>query len=88
MKQSKEDFAVEMSSWLTQRLARPGVTVAPETSLFGSGLIDSMRILELIAYTERAIDRIIPDSLIRMDNFSSVARIADVFLGEPTDVAA
>lgn len=88
VKQSKEEFAVEMSSWLTERLARPGVTVAPETSLFGSGLIDSMRILELIAYTERAIGRMIPDSLIRMDNFSSIARIADVFLGGTADVAA
>ncbi len=88
MKQSKEDFAVEMSSWLTQRLARPGVTVQPQTSLFGSGLIDSMRILELIAYTEHAIGRMIPDSLIRMDNFSSIARIADVFVGGPADAAA
>lgn len=88
MKQSKEDFAQEMSSWLTERLARPGVTVAPETLLFGSGLIDSMRILELIAYTERSIGRMIPDSLIRMDNFSSTARIADVFLAEPKNAAA
>jgi len=88
VKQSKEEFAVEMSAWLTERLARPGVTVQPHTSLFGSGLIDSMRILELIAYTERAIGRMIPDSLIRMDNFSSIARIADVFLTEPADAAA
>lgn len=88
VKQSKEEFAVEMSAWLTERLARPGVTVQPHTSLFGSGLIDSMRILELIAYTERSIGRMIPDSLIRMDNFSSIARIADVFLGEPTNAAA
>ena len=47
-----------------------------------------MRILELIAYTERAIGRMIPDNLIRMDNFSSIARIAEVFLGEPTNAAA
>ena len=88
MKQSKEEFALEMASWLTERLARPGVTVSPATSLFGSGLIDSMRILELIAYTERAIGRMIPDSLIRMDNFCSIARIADVFVGESNDAAA
>jgi acyl carrier protein len=88
VKQSKEEFAVEMSAWLTERLARPGVTVQTHTSLFGSGLIDSMRILELIAYTERAIGRMIPDGLIRMDNFSSIARIAEVFLTEPEDAAA
>ena len=88
MTQSKQDFVAAMSSWLTLRIALPGVTIEPATPLFGSGLIDSMRILELIAYTERAIERTIPDSAIRMDNFSSVARIADFFLTEATDAAA
>lgn len=88
MTQSKHDFAAAMAGWLTARLAKPGVTVIPETPLFGNGLIDSIRILELIAYTERAIGRVIPDSAIRMDNFSSIERIADVFLGEATDAAA
>lgn len=88
MTRSQEDFVAAMSSWLTARLDRPGVTIAPDTALFGSGLIDSMRILELIAYTELSIGRVIPDSAIRMDNFGSIARIADVFLGEPTDAAA
>lgn len=88
MTQSKEVFAAEMSAWLTGRLANPGVVVSPETPLFGNGLIDSIRILELIAYTERAIGRVIPDNAIRMDNFSSIARIAEVFPGEATDAAA
>ncbi len=88
MTQSKEAFAAEMSAWLTGRLAKPGVVVSPKTPLFGNGLIDSIRILELIAYTERAIGRVIPDSAIRMDNFSSIARIAEVFPGEATDAAA
>ncbi len=88
MTRSKEAFASDMSAWLTGRVAKPGVVVLPETQLFGNGLIDSIRILELIAYTERAIGRVIPDSAIRMDNFSSIARIAEVFHGEATDAAA
>jgi len=88
MTQSKHEFAAEMSAWLTGRLAKPGVTVTPEMPLFGNGLIDSIRILELIAYTERAIGRVVPDNQIRMDNFSSIARIAEVFLGEAKDAAA
>lgn len=88
MTQSKHEFAVEMSDWLTARLAKPGVIVVPATPLFGNGLIDSIRILELIAYTERAIARVIPDSAIRMDNFSTIERIAEVFLGEANDAAA
>ncbi|MEO7367322.1 MAG: hypothetical protein ABIZ36_05155, partial [Gemmatimonadaceae bacterium] len=81
-------FAVEMSAWLTARLAKPGVIVVPATPLFGNGLIDSIRILELIAYTERAIARVIPDNAIRMDNFSTIERIAEVFIGEANDAAA
>jgi acyl carrier protein len=88
MKKAKDEFVREMAQWLTLRIARPSVTVRPDTPLFASGLIDSMRILELIAYTEAAIDSVIPDVQIRMDNFSSVARIADVFLGETSDAAA
>ena len=88
MTQSKEKFAVEMASWLTTRLAGPGVIVTPDTKLFGNGLIDSIRILDLIAYTERAIGRMIPDSAIRMDHFSSIGRIAEVFLVEAADAAA
>lgn len=88
MTKSKHDFTSAMSAWLTLRIAREGIVIAPETPLFGSGLIDSIRILELIAYTERSIGRVIPDSAIRMDNFSTVARIAEVFIGEVANAAA
>jgi acyl carrier protein len=43
-------------------------------------VINSIRVLELIAWTERAIGREIPDGQIRMDNFQTVTRIAEVFL--------
>ena len=49
----------------------------PTTPLFAGGLIDSLRILELIAWTERAIGREIADGEIRTDNFASAARIVD-----------
>ena len=55
---------------------------ATATPLFADGLIDSIRILEIIAWVEQAIGRQIPDAQIRMDNFFSVERIAEVFLGE------
>jgi acyl carrier protein len=48
--------------------------------LFSTRLLDSLRVLELIAFTEQAIGLPIPDSHIRMDNFQTVARIAAVFL--------
>ena len=73
-------------AWLNRRLAPAGVTLDAATPLFADGLIDSVRILELIAWTERAIGREIADASIRMDNFLSVERIADVFVGGGEDV--
>ena len=81
-------FAEAMVDWINRRIAPAGVTVGIETPLFGGGLMDSIRVLELIAYTERAIGSEIPDSRIRMDNFRTVGRIAQVFVRERDDAAA
>ena len=73
-------FVSDMLEWLNRRLAPPGVVIEADTPLFRTGIINSIRILELIAWTERATGRTIPDREIRMDNFQSVGRIADVFV--------
>ena len=85
---STPQFIEEMVRWLNARVARPGVTVAADTPLFEGGLIDSIRVLELIAWTEDAIGSVIPDARIRMDNFRTVRRIAEVFITEGADAAA
>ena len=85
---TSQQFVDEMVLWLNTRVARPGVTVHPDTPLFEGGLIDSIRVLELIAWTEDAIGSVIPDARIRMDNFRTVRRIAEVFVVEGADAAA
>jgi acyl carrier protein len=75
-------FVSDMLEWLNRRLAPPGVMIDADTPLFRTGIINSIRILELIAWTERATGRTILDRDIRMDNFQSVGRIADVFVEE------
>ena len=72
-------FADRMARWLEGRLDRPGLVIAPDTPLFAGGLIDSLRILELIAWTERETGRRIPDRMIRMDHFRTIATIAQTF---------
>lgn len=74
-------FVQAMLAWLNERVAPPGVVIESDTPLFEDGLIDSMRILELIAWTERETGRIIPDEYVRMDNFRTPRRIAEVFAG-------
>ena len=73
-------FVLLMLAWLNEDVAPKGVHVDAETPLFSTRLLDSLRVLELIAFTEQAIGLPIPDSHIRMDNFQTVARIAAVFL--------
>ncbi len=81
-------FRTEMLAWLNAKLAPPGMVITEDTELFASGAIDSIKVLELIAFTERATGRAVPDRAIRLDNFRSVARIAAVFAREEPDDAA
>jgi len=83
-----DDFMSSMVAWLNDRLVSRNVVIDARTPLFAGGLIDSIRILELIAYTEDAIGCVIPDAQIRMDNFRTIERIVDIFLEETDHVAA
>lgn len=88
MSNRREEFARQMLGWLNDEVAPRGVRVDADTPLFATRLLDSLKVLELIAFTEQAIGRAIPDSHIRMDNFQTVARIAAVFLPLDDHVAA
>ena len=81
-------FVGQMIVWLNDEIALKGVVVDAGTPLFATRLLDSLKVLELIAFTEQAIGRAIPDCDIRMDNFQTVARIAAVFLPVDINVAA
>jgi acyl carrier protein len=82
MNPRQERFITAMLTWLNDEVAPDGVVILADTSLFASRLLDSLRVLELIAYTEQVMGAVIPDSQIRMDNFQTVSRIASVFLRE------
>ena len=83
----REIFIRDMTDWLNRRVAPAGVTVDADTRLFDHGVVDSLGILRLIAWTERAIGRRIADREIRMDRFGSVTDIANAFLDAPDCVA-
>ena len=78
-------FIADMVGWLNEEIAPEDVVIAADTQLFAGRLLDSLRVLELIAFTEQAIGSAIPDAQIRMDNFQTVSRIASVFLRERED---
>lgn len=78
----REAFTHELVDWINRRLAPPDTRIEADTALFDDALIDSIKILKLIAWTERAIGAVIPDHQIRMDYFATPRRIAEVFVHE------
>jgi acyl carrier protein len=61
-------------------LKQKGVRVDADTPLFERKLIDSINILYLIGYVEKALGRRLTDDEIVMSNFRSVRVIANTFL--------
>ncbi len=93
MSTDQNTFVTRTIEWINRTLVPAGVVVDADTPLFATGLIDSLRILRLIAWTEHATGQRIADRSIRMDNFRTVRRIAEVFSSPrentgDTDVAA
>lgn len=83
----RDVFVERTIEWINRTLVPDGITVDADTPLFAGGLINSIRILKLIAWTEHTTGERIADASIRMDNFRTVRRIAEVFLGG-SDAAA
>jgi acyl carrier protein len=79
---ARERFEAAMVAWLNRRFAPKGIVITADTPLFARGVIDSLGILELIAWTEVNTGQVVPDESIRMDNFGTVARIAQMFVRE------
>ena len=79
-------LASDLVDWLNVRFATDELEFTRDTALFERGRINSIRILEIIAWVERAIGRRIPDREIRMDNFATVNRIIAVFAPEAAHV--
>jgi acyl carrier protein len=66
--------------FVRRRLLKQGVRVDADTPLFERKLIDSINILYLIGYVEKALGRRLTDDEIVMSNFRSVRVIANTFL--------
>jgi acyl carrier protein len=82
---TREAFAGALLDFINHELPQlhaktiPNPNAAADTLLFATGRIDSMAILHLIAFIERATGREIPPEKIVMKHFQSVAAIAESF---------
>ena len=84
-----EEFAARLLHFINEtlpRLDRRGRTWLPvccDTALFATGLLDSLSILHLIAAIEDLTGRAVPDHLVVMKHFQSVATMCQAFSQPP-----
>ena len=83
---NREGFQNRLIAFISNKLVEPhiAVSVEPDTLLFEEGLIDSMRILDLIAFVEGALSIQIPDHRVTLKNFHSAGAITKAFVEEAT----
>ncbi len=87
---AREQFAADLVRFINEVLpevhsrlpSRPHID--EHTPLFESGLIDSLAILHLIAFVERATGEPIAPRMVVMKHFRTVAAICEYF-GPPTE---
>lgn len=81
---NRRTFESRLVCRVREALLRPGARpdVDADTPLFETGLIDSLQILELIAFVESSLEIAIPDRAITLANFRSIRAISDAFLEE------
>jgi acyl carrier protein len=70
-------FTDRLVSFINSALLAPGAPrVGSDTPLFEHGTLDSMKVLDLIAFVEAETGRPLPDSAIRLANFRTARTIA------------
>ena len=70
------------------RTPREWTRVETTTPLFASGLLDSLSILHLIAAVEEFTGRAVPDQMVVMKHFQTVAAMTVAFAPEQPDDSA
>jgi len=74
------DFQDRVLAFIRRELlADRRIEIDEKTYLFADGLIDSLKILQLIAFLEVETDRAIPDTEIVMEHFRTVDAMAARF---------
>jgi len=66
-------------------LARKQNTLADYDSLFSSGIVDSLGVLDLVTYLENEFDVIVADEDLLAENFESIGRMAEFVMLKQQD---
>lgn len=73
-------FEERLLAFIRRELIRDRtITIDENTYLFEPGLIDSLKLLQLIAFVEVETERLVPDREVVMEHFRTVRAIATHF---------
>ena len=76
----RKDFEGSLVVFVSGLTARKGGrAVRATTPLFTVGLLDSLKILDVICFVESALGIRIPDRRVTIENFKSIKAISDAF---------
>jgi acyl carrier protein len=78
MEMTRPEFEESLKSFV-QTLVGDRVPILRNTRLFENGIIDSMRVLDLIAFVESRLGQRVPDDMITLDHFRSIGAISRSF---------
>ncbi len=79
MKTAALDFQRELTAFVKVLAPEHAHKIRATTRLFETGIIDSLRVLDLIAHIENALGIRIPDERITLENFRSILAITHAF---------
>lgn len=69
----------QLADYITRNLSRiPGLSLAPDTPLISSGLLDSISLIQVLAFMEDEFEVTIPDQFITAEGMDSVASIVQL----------
>jgi acyl carrier protein len=75
------DIRSDLLQFVKESLLRGEEEVGPEDSLIDRGIIDSIGLMQLMAFIEEHTSTRIPDHYITPDNFQSVVAIEEMLAG-------
>lgn len=82
---TKRKFEIDLLTFINLKLLKGKEPLKAKSKLFEDGYIDSMKILDLIAYVEKKIGKRIDDGEMVMSNFATVKQISDKFFSLPVN---
>ena len=82
---TRDELERRIQRFINEKLLDPSedLAVHADSLLFEDGYINSLRVLDLIAFVESALGRKIPDRAIKLANFRSIRAIVRACLPEP-----